>query len=52
MEEQTIWKQMYLCLAGAMADAVDLMEPVPECRPAWARRLDKFPVIRYNPLRI
>ena len=34
MEEQTIWKQMYLCLAGAMADAVDLMEPVPECRPA------------------
>ena len=37
MEEQTIWKQMYLCQAGAMADAVDLMEPVPECRPAWAR---------------
>ena len=30
MGEQTIWKQMYLCLAGAMADAVDLMEPVPE----------------------
>ena len=37
MMEETIWKQMYLCLAGARAEAVDLMEPVPECRPAWER---------------
>lgn len=37
MEEETVWKQMYLCLAGGMADAVDLLEPLPACRPAWSR---------------
>ncbi|WP_295584585.1 hypothetical protein [uncultured Oscillibacter sp.] len=33
--EETVWKQMYLRLAGAVADAAEIMEPLPENRRAW-----------------
>lgn len=35
MAEETVWKQMYLRLAGAVADAAEIMEPLPENRRAW-----------------
>ena len=35
MEREADWKAMYLRLAGAVADAMEIMEPLPENRPAW-----------------
>lgn len=35
--DEMMWKQMYLRLAGAVADAVEMMEPIPESRRAWER---------------